>query len=70
VICLPPYDTVKANWTEKRKAAWDPAKGTGDYVDAAHKLSLIYQNYKFLVETGHYIRFNYLKDSVKKVLGE
>lgn len=69
VICLPPFETVLANWTEKRKASWDSEKGTGDYVDAAAKLDKIYQNYRlFAAESDLFTRFNYLTDSVESLV--
>lgn len=70
VICLPPWETVLANWTEKRKADWDPEKGTGDYVDAAAKLETIYANYKnFLaLDPEAFTGYDYLTDSVESLV--
>lgn len=69
VICLPPWTTVLENWKVKRQQAWDPAKGTGDYVDAERKLGEIYQNYQALTfGSRRFITYDYTTDPIEKVL--
>lgn len=61
VICLPPWEVVKENWTKKRKDKWDPTTGKGDYVDAVGKAYGIYRDYERTLqsEDSNTIWYNY-----------
>lgn len=59
IVCLPPWDVVKANWTEKRKEKWDPVTGKGDYVDGVEKAYAIWRKYERLMFDMRLLPHNY-----------
>lgn len=45
VFCTPPWKTVEAGWTEKKKDTWDPVKGKGDYLQKLEVVRQVWRRY-------------------------